>query len=71
MDTPQPDNPKNDRQSDIDAPCHKIFLRNNVIIVEYLTNIRNITTQTVELVVAPLKIKDGDGSPVRCFAIER
>ena len=40
------------------------------VIVEYLVNIRDIRGEVVDLVVAPLKIKAGDGAPVRCFAIE-
>ncbi|MBP0005261.1 MAG: cyclase family protein [Cyanobacteria bacterium SBC] len=70
LDTPQPDNPKNGRGSPKDAPNHKILLGNNVIIVEYLVKISDIQNPEVNLVVAPLKIKDGDGAPVRCFAIE-
>ncbi|PPT08715.1 Metal-dependent hydrolase [Geitlerinema sp. FC II] len=70
LDTPQPDNPQNGRESKKDAPNHKILLGNNVIIVEYLVNIRDIQQLEVDLIVAPLKIKDGDGAPVRCFAIE-
>lgn len=70
LDTPQPDNPKNGCSSKNDAPNHKILLGNNVIIVEYLVNIKEIKKSQVELVVAPLKIKEGDGAPARCFAIE-
>ena len=70
LDSPQPDNPKNGRGAKKDAPNHKILLGNNVIIVEYLINIREIRQTEVQLVVAPLKIKEGDGAPVRCFAIE-
>ena len=70
MDTPQPDNPKNGRGSKKDAPNHKILLGKNIILVEYLVNIKEIRRAEVELIVAPLKIKEGDGAPVRCFAIE-
>jgi arylformamidase len=70
LDTPQPDNPKNGRDCAKDAPNHKILLGAGVIIVEYLINIREIKTETVDLFVAPLKVKGGDGAPVRCFAIE-
>jgi len=71
LDTPQPDNPKNGRDSQKDAPNHKILLGAGVVIVEYLVNIRAIRGESVDLVVAPLKIKSGDGAPVRCFAIEK
>ena len=70
LDTPQPDNPKNGRGAKKDAPNHKILLGNNVIIVEYLVNIREIKQHEVNLIVAPLKIKEGDGAPVRCFVME-
>lgn len=70
LDTPQPDNPKNCKGAEKDAPNHKILLSKGVALVEYLVNIRSIGSKEVDLVVAPLKIKDGDGSPVRCFVIE-
>ena len=70
LDTPQPDNPKNGRNGPKDAPNHKILLGSGVVIVEYLVNISQIQNSVVDLVVAPLKIKEGDGAPVRCFVIE-
>lgn len=70
MDSPMPDNPKNGKGSKNDSPIHKILLGNGIIILEYLTNLRGISKEEVELVVAPLKIKDGDGAPARCFVIE-
>jgi len=71
LDTPQPDNPLNGRGAEKDAPNHRILLGKNTIIVEYLVNICEIQKKEVELVVAPIKIKAGDGAPARCFAIER
>ena len=71
MDTPMPDNPKHGKGCKTDSPIHKILLGNDVILVEYLTNLRALTRQEVELVVAPLKVKGGDGAPVRCFAIQQ
>ena len=70
MDTPMPDDPRNGRGSCKDSPNHKIFLGAGTLLVEYLTNLRDISRPEVFLVVAPLKIRDGDGSPVRCFVIE-
>ena len=69
LDVAMPDNPKNGKGSENDSPNHRIFLGNEVIIVEYLVNLRDITTERFDIVVAPLKIKDGDGAPCRCFAI--
>ncbi len=71
LDTPQPDNPLNGYNTNNDAPNHRILLSQNTLIVEYLINIREIKQPEVELIVAPIKIKDGDGAPARCFAIER
>lgn len=70
LDTPQPDDPRNGRSSSNDAPNHKILLGAGVVLVEYLVDIREIRDRTVELIVAPLKIKQGDGAPARCYAIE-
>jgi arylformamidase len=70
MDTPMPDNPKHGRGCPKDSPNHKTLLGNGVVLVEYLTNLRNVRAPRFTLVAAPLKIKDGDGAPARCFAIE-
>ena len=70
MDTPTPDSPAGDGQDGEDSPVHKILLAGNVILVEYLTNLRSIQTATVELIVLPLKIQGGDGAPARCVAAE-
>ncbi|TLX45932.1 cyclase [Pseudoalteromonas phenolica] len=70
LDTPQPDNPLNGRGAEKDAPNHKILLGAGVVIVEYLVNLSAIKTNEFTLIVAPLKLKDGDGAPARCFAIE-
>ncbi|MEO5347997.1 MAG: cyclase family protein [Magnetococcus sp. YQC-9] len=70
LDTPMPDNPKNGARSVEDSPNHKIFLGSGVVIVEYLVNTMAIRAPVVELIVAPLKIRSGDGAPVRCFVRE-
>ena len=69
LDCPQPDNPKNSKGSPCDAENHKVFLGKNIIIVEYLINLRKIKKDYFNLFVCPLKIDNGDGSPARCFAI--
>ncbi len=67
MDTPMPDNPKNGRNSDNDSPNHYILLGADVILVEYVTNLKALgDVEDFELFVLPLKVKDGDGAPVRC-----
>ena len=70
MDTPQPDNPAHGRGSELDSPNHKVLLGNGVILVEYLCNLKELRQREIELIVLPLKILGGDGSPVRCVAIE-
>lgn len=70
FDTPQPDNPENGFGKPKDGPNHKILLGAGVILLEYLTNLKKIKQKTVQLVAAPLKIKEGDGAPTRCFVIE-
>lgn len=70
LDTPQPDNPKNGFGSEKDAPIHKILLSKDIVIAEYLVNIKSIQSKNPYLIVAPIKIKDGDGAPARCFAID-
>jgi arylformamidase len=51
-------------------PVHTTLLRAGVVIVETL-DLRAVQPGAYELVCAPLKIKDGDGSPARVFLIER
>lgn len=50
---------------------HQTLFRGNVLIVEGLANLDQITTPVVEFVALPMKIEGGDGSPVRAIAIER
>lgn len=65
LDTPMPDS-----YEDIDTmPIHKLLLGAGIVIVEYMVNLAAIQADTFQLIVAPLKIKDGDGAPARCFAI--
>lgn len=49
---------------------HNILLKNNVTIVEGLTNLDKITSQWVTFMALPLKVENGDGSPVRALAFE-
>jgi kynurenine formamidase len=71
MDTPSPDNPAHSRNSGNDSPNHKVLLGAEVVLVEYLCNLRSLSRPVVELVVLPLKIRGADGAPTRCVAIER
>lgn len=49
---------------------HQILLSGGVTIVEGLTNLEEISEKKVMFMAFPLKIKDGDGCPVRAVAIE-
>lgn len=49
---------------------HQTLFRGNVLIVEGLANLDQITTSTVDFIALPMKIIGGDGSPVRAIAIE-
>lgn len=69
MDTPMPDSPKNGRGTPNDSPVHKILLGAGAVLVEYLTNLSEIRSKQVELVVLPLKIAGADGAPARVIAI--
>jgi kynurenine formamidase len=51
------------------TPNHKIVLGAGKIIVENLTNLERLIGKQFEFYCFPLKIKDGDASPVRAVAI--
>jgi arylformamidase len=48
---------------------HKAFLRNGTIIIQLLTNIRDLIGKRFTLIAAPLPLEGLDGSPARVFAI--
>lgn len=50
---------------------HQTLFRGNVLIVEGLANLDQITSPKVEFIALPMKITGGDGSPVRAVAIEK
>lgn len=49
---------------------HRTLLEGNVLVVEGLTNLESVQQEMITLMVFPLKIAGGDGSPVRAVAIE-
>ena len=49
---------------------HHILLRGGIVIVEGLANLDLLTQSIVEFIALPMRIVDGDGSPVRAIAIE-
>lgn len=50
---------------------HQTLFRGNVLIVEGLANLDQITSAEFDFVALPMKITGGDGSPVRAIAIEK
>ena len=49
---------------------HHMLMNGNVIIVEGLVNLELIESDYVWLIALPLKLHDGDGSPIRAIALE-
>jgi len=49
---------------------HRTLLEAGIVVVEGLTNLGAIAQEKVTFLAIPLKIAEGDGSPVRAFAIE-
>jgi arylformamidase len=69
-DTPSPDESKK-REDGIDSPIHKIFLKNEVVLLEYLANLDKLKNlEGWNLVIAPMKIEDSDGAPARVFVFQ-
>lgn len=48
---------------------HTILLEAGIVVVEGLVNLDQIPCSKVRFIALPLKVKDGDGSPVRALAI--
>jgi len=63
------DSPSIDLGKDKRFPAHHIFSKNNVLIVENLTNLQKIRSSKFHFVVLPLKLKGATGSPVRAIAL--
>ena len=47
---------------------HDVLLRNDVVLIEYLTNTRALTTKHVDFCCLPLKLPAADGAPARVVA---
>jgi len=70
FDTPSPDSSSRPLDGGPnDSPVHKIFLRNNVILLEYLANLDRLDFEESWSVAAlPMKIRGADGAPARVVA---
>ena len=62
------DAPSIDLGSDSKFSVHHILAKNNILIVENLANLDKINSASFHLVIAPLKLKNATGSPVRALA---
>ena len=62
------DSPSIDLGTEKNFSVHEILSKNNILIVENLTNLEKISNHFI-LVVLPLKLKDATGSPVRAIAL--
>jgi predicted dehydrogenase/kynurenine formamidase len=49
---------------------HQTLFRGGIVIVEGLMNLDQLHQETVEFIALPLRVTEGDGSPVRAIAIE-
>lgn len=47
---------------------HKMFFRNDILIVENLVNLKQLVGKRFECTIFPLKIRDADGAPCRVVA---
>jgi len=63
------DSPSIDLGKDEKFTVHKILAKNNILIVENLSNLTKIKSKIFDFVILPLKLKDATGSPVRALAI--
>ena len=71
-DTPSPDDSRIKLGSEQDSEIHKIFLKNNIILVEYLANLEKIQEyDDWSISVNPLAIKGVDGSPARVYLFKQ
>lgn len=49
---------------------HTILMKNDIIIVEGLTNLDQLSKEKITLIALPLKVENGDGAPARVIAME-
>lgn len=71
MDLPQVDSADHGRGCSQDSPNHRIMLGQGCYFVENLTNLDQIEGDTFEWIVAPLRLRGGDGATCRSLAVER
>jgi len=62
------DSPSIDRGINNQFSSHKILAKNNILIVENLSNLEKIPKFNFDFIILPLKLKNASGSPVRAIA---
>jgi len=62
------DSPSIDLGKDESFKVHNFLSKNNILIVENLTNLNKILSKDFNFTILPLKLKDATGSPVRAIA---
>ena len=63
------DSPSIDLGKDAKFSVHHILAKSDILIVENLANLDKINSEEFHLIVAPLKLKNATGSPVRAMAL--
>ena len=63
------DSPSIDLGKDSKFSVHHILAKGGILIVENLSNLEKIPSEKFHLIVAPLKLKNATGSPVRAMAL--
>jgi kynurenine formamidase len=63
------DSPSIDLGSNSKFFAHHVLSKNNILIVENLSNLEKIKKKSFKLIILPLKLKGATGSPVRAIAL--
>ena len=63
------DSPSIDLGKESKFSVHHILAKSGILIVENLANLEKINSEMFHLIVAPLKLKNATGSPVRAMAL--
>ena len=58
-----------DAMDSTDYPVHKVLMKNEILIIENLTNLSKIPNGIFTLCALPIKFHEADGAPVRAIAI--
>ncbi len=58
-----------DHNDDPKFPVHKILLKREILVVENLCNLNSLPKERFKLLVLPLKLLGGTGSPIRAVAL--